>query len=355
MYLFSKKITIVRERILPLKRPASYHLLICFMGMLVIALVVSSCESKNQAGQDDDEKDKLLDFPAFITPVEEYFDLSIGNKPPIDSEAYRLKISGAVNNPASYSLAELRNMDMIEQTITVECIENQANGGLMGTAIWKGFDIYDLLENLGIQEGVSFVKYICADGYFTYNTLEELKNSHILGALYMNDEPIPRKFGFPLRIIFPGYYGVRQPGWVVEIALMVSGTKDFWGETQFLNWHTDSSMTVDSKIFFPANRDTLTLGKNVRIGGAAYGSKRISRVEITLDDGKSWITATKVQEIDQDYVWVFWEVNYTPQSTGSLTIRSRAVAGDGRIQSRDDAEYLDGTNSWPRVTVAVKN
>ena len=111
----------------------------------------------------------------------------------------------------------------------------------------------------------------------------------------MNDEPIPRKFGFPLRIIFPGYYGVRQPGWVVEIELLSSGIKDYWGEAQFQNWHTDSSMSVDSKVFFPANRDTLTLGENVRIGGAAYGSKRISGVELTLDDGKTWIPAPSGQ------------------------------------------------------------
>ena len=63
-------------------------------------------------------------------------------------------------------------------------------------------------------------------------------------------------------------------------------------------------MTVDSKIYFPSNNDTVTLGENLRIGGSAYGSKRISTVEITLDDGKSWIPATKVQEMDQDYVWV---------------------------------------------------
>jgi DMSO/TMAO reductase YedYZ molybdopterin-dependent catalytic subunit len=344
-----------------MKRIKKYNLFITIMVMLAMVFAMNCCESKNpegqdpQGGQDPDDTDELLDFPAFITPVEKYFDLSIGSKPLIDGDAYRLKISGAVDNPASFSLAELRNIKMIEQTLTVECIENQTNGNLIGTATWKGFDIHDLLEDLGIQESVTFVQYICADGYFTYNTLEELQNSNVLGALYMNDDPIPQKFGFPLRIIFPGYYGVRQPGWVVEIALLVSGTKDFWGESQFLNWHTDSTMTVDSKIFFPANRDTLTVGENVRIGGAAYGSKRISKVEITVDDGKTWIPATKVQEMDLDYVWVFWEVNYTPQSTGALTIRARATAGDGRIQSRDDPDYLDGTNSWPRITVSVED
>ena len=59
--------------------------------------------------------------------------------------------------------------------------------------------------------------------------------------------------------------------------------------------------------------------------------------------------------MDQDYVWVFWEAVYSPQSEGPLTIRSRATGHDGRIQPRNDYIYLDGTNSWPRVTIVVKD
>lgn len=324
-------------------------------GIFAMALALNSCESSNHTDQDPDDSFDMSGFPAFVTPAGEYFDLSLGAKPVIDEGAYRLKISGAVGEPASLSLETLKGLDMMEQTVTVECIHNPPNGNLLGTATWKGFRLYDLLKELGIKDGASFVRYRCADGYFTYNTLDELQSGNVLGALYMNGDPIPVKYGFPLRVIFPGYYGVRHPGWVVEIELLTSGIKDFWGQTQFEHWQTDSAMAIDSKIFFPANNDTLHLGENIRIGGTAYGSRRIAGVEITMDDGKTWIPATKVKETDQDHVWVFWVAHYTPQSTGNLTIRSKATAHDGREQSRDDHQYLDGTHAWPRVTVHVKD
>lgn len=330
---------------------SNYVICQAILGIFAMALILNACES----GKQDDQHNtpEMSDFPDFITPAGDYFVLSIGNKPDLDGEDYRLEISGTLGEPASFSLEALRKLDMVEQTVTIECIENPPNGNLLSTATWKGFRVYDLLAELGIPEDVAFVKYLCADGYFTYNTLEELQNRNVMGALDMNGAPIPVKYGFPLRIIFPGYYGVRQPGWVVGIQLIKSGIKDFWGETQFEKWHTDSSMTIDSKIFFPADDETVPMGENLRIGGAAYGSKRVARVEITTDDGQTWIQAEKVVQMDQDYVWVFWEADYTPQSTGSLTIRARATAGNGRVQSRDDNNYLDGTSAWPFVTVNV--
>lgn len=322
-------------------------------GIFLVMLLIYSCDTNAPA---DDNPDDLIDqpgFPSFITPINEYFELQINGDHTVDGASYKLKIEGAVNSPTEFSLEELRNMEMVEKTLTVECIENPINGKLLGTATWKGFRLYPLLEELGIEEGVSFVKYVCSDGYFTYNTIEELREGEIIGALYMNDEPIPEKYGFPLRILYPGYYGVRQPGWVVKIELLSSGIRDFWGQTQFEKWNTDSSMAIDSKIFFPSKNDTLILGENLTIAGAAYGSRRISSVEVTVDDGKTWMPATIKQSMDQDYVWVFWELEFTPQSAGNLSIRARATGQDGRVQPRDDFIYLDGTNAWPRVLVFV--
>ena len=332
-----------------------YRLFIYGWVMLALSSGMHSCESRQGGEPAPDDSFDLTGYPDFITPADQYFDLSLGAKPNIDANEYRLKISGAVGSPASFSLEELSSLEMFEQTLTIECIHNPPNGNLLGTATWQGFRLYDLLQGLGIGEGASFVKYISADGYFTYNTIEELKTGNVLGALYMNGEPIPRKFGFPLRILFPGYYGVRQPGWVTEIALLDSGIKDYWGEAQFQNWHTDSAMTVDSKIFFPSNRDTVALGEKLTIGGTAYGDRRISAVEITPDDGQTWIPAVKVREKDMDHVWVFWEAEYTPQTPGNLSFRARATGLDGRVQQRDDFTVLDGTNSWPRITVFVQD
>jgi len=225
------------------------------------------------------------------------------------------------------------------------------NGPLLGTATWKGFRIYDLLESLGIGEKAITVKYICADGYYTYNTIEELQHSDVIGALYMNGDPIPAKYGFPLRVIFPGYYGVRQPGWVVEMELLETTVVDYWSQSR---WDTDSTMTVDSKIFFPLNNSVIGIGDTLNIGGAAYGGRRISSVEITMDNGSSWVPATISKSVDEDFVWVFWQYSFIPGNTGSVTIRSRATDQDGRIQSVSDTKPLDGTNTQHSVTINVE-
>lgn len=326
-------------------------LFISSWGVLVTAMATFGCESNKQPDTKPGDSDQLVDFPAFITSVEDYFELSIGQIPDINGDSYQLEISGVVNNPAFLSLEVLKNKKLIERTFTIECIGNTAGGPLLGNATWKGFHLYDLLEDLGIKEGATAVKYICADGYYTFNTLEELQSAGVIGALYMNDSPIPAKYGFPLRIIFPGYYGVRQPGWVTEIEVVDSMEEDFWERS---GWITDTAMAIDSKFFFPPHNSNFTLGDSIRIGGAAFGSRRISAVDITLDYGKTWIPATISHNLDEDYVWVFWEVNVTPPTTGTLTLYSRATAQNGSIQPRDDIDMYDGTNSWPSLTISIK-
>jgi len=319
-------------------------------AMPAMVLIFSSCTSEKVDNETPGNHEAV--FPDFITSNSEYYDTRLDGIPEIDGESYELKISGAVDNPRTYSLEDLGKLEMVKKTLTIECIGNSANGSLMGNAEWRGFRVYDLLEGLGIQEGASTVKYISADGYFTFNTLDELQESEVLGALYMNDASIPPLYGFPLRIIFPGYYGVRQPGWVVEIEVLNTGPEDFWSGS---GWKTSTPMTVDSKIFFPANNDRFNPGDSIRIGGAAYGARRISSVEVTLDKGMTWMPATITRSLDKDYVWVFWELMITPQETGTITINSRATSADDAVQPRADTDYLDGTNSWPEVSIKVQN
>jgi len=319
-------------------------------GTLALLVALCSCDSGTPEGETPGSPDPVAVFPPFITPNEEYFDTRIDGVPSINAETYRLKISGAIDNPGSFTLTDLLGLEQVKKTLTIECIGNLPNGHLLGTAGWRGFRVYDFLDNLGIQEDAATVKYTSADGYFTYNTLEELKNKGVLGALFMNDEPIPPLYGYPLRIIYPGYFGVRQPGWIVEMEVLKSGPQDYWSGA---GWESDSSMAIDSKIFFPAKNSRIVLGDSIRIGGAALGARRISKVEITLDEGSTWIPAQVRQSMDEDHVWIFWEVYVTPQETGDVSIRSRATAEDGSVQPETDDNFTDGINSWPSVSVTV--
>ena len=321
-------------------------------GLILLASLISMSACEHYAGgkEDPDGPEPVEIFPSFINPNNAYIDTRIGLIPSIREEEYRLSISGAVRTPGTFSLEDLRELEQVKMTLTTECIGNPGNGSLVATAEWRGFRLYDLLETLGISDSATTVKYISADGYFTYNTLEEVEHGSVLGALYMNDEPLPERYGFPLRIIYPGYYGVRHPGWIEAIEVLGTGPEDFWSGS---GWKTDSAMSIDSKIFFPLNHTRYTLGDTVKIGGAAYGARRIRSVDVTVDDGESWMPATIRQRLDQDHVWVFWEAHVVPESAGSFTLRSRATALDGRVQQKLDNTPLDGTSSWPSVGIEV--
>ena len=103
-------------------------LLISWLGMLTTAITMSSCESEIQNQPTTDTTDQLLGFPTFITPAGTYFETSITDIPVIDGAEYELKISGAGVKPTVFSLQELLDLEMVERTLTIECIGNPVNG-----------------------------------------------------------------------------------------------------------------------------------------------------------------------------------------------------------------------------------
>jgi len=290
------------------------------------------------------------EFPDFITENEDYFTTRIGGIPEIDAETYRLSITGLVDRPGSFTLDELYSLELTELPLTVECIGNWPNGYLVGTAVWKGFDLYDFLASLEPDESATGVRYLAADGYYASHTLEQLRDNQVTAALYMNEEVLPPNQGFPLRILSPGFYGVKQPAWVTEIEVIDRPLEDYW---QDRGWDVSPPMDVDSKIFFPENRATLPAGVPVEIGGAAFGGTRIARVDVTTDGGTLWQETEIVESMDADNVWVFWKTTVVFLIPGTYTISSRATDIHGNEQPEKDPYGLDGNNSRPGVMVDV--
>ncbi|MHA2380394.1 MAG: molybdopterin-dependent oxidoreductase [Candidatus Thorarchaeota archaeon] len=317
-------------------------------GALITVAVVVLLISTNPwpLGQDDEPSG----FPDFFTKNEDYFVTRIGGVPEINRDTYQLEIKGLIDNPTSFSLDELQSLNLTELPLTIECIGNSENGKLVATAMWKGFNLFDLLETLGISESATGVRYLAADGYYASHTLEQLENNGVLGALYMNGVEIPPIQGFPLRILNPGYYGVKQPAWVVEIEVIDRPLEDYW---QDRGWDTSPPMEIDSKIFFPAGSTPVNVSQNLKVGGCAFGGTRVRNVEYTIDDGATWNNATIVQQIDADNVWVFWEIDVSFSATGQIILQIRAADIHDNQQSKTDSSYIDGTSSWPQLVINV--
>ena len=315
-----------------------------FPLLLVIMLGFIACTSEKFAVKESG-------FPDFITSNENYYVTRIGEVPQIDASSYSLEVKGLVDRPGSFSLDELYAMEMVEVPLTVECIGNSPSGPLVSTAVWKGFRLYELLQSLGVHQDATGVRYEAADGYYASHTMEQIRDNGILAALYMNGEPILPLHGFPLRILNPGYFGVKQPAWVTSIEVIDMPMKDYWEDR---GWDCSPPMDIDSIIFQPARGAKVAAGEALRISGAAFGGTRVAKVELTADKGKSWSAAEIVKKMDADNVWVFWEADLVFPQRGSYTVNVRATDIQGNTQIETDPDRYDGANDWPLIRVTVE-
>ncbi len=290
-------------------------------------------------------------FPPFITPNGDYFVTRIGALPKIDPSSYRLEVKGLVKTPKSFGLEELYAMPMKELTLTIECIGNGAGGPLVSTAVWKGVPLYDLLKTLGLSDTATGVRYEAPDSYYASHTLAQVRDNGVLVAMSMNGEPIPPLHGFPVRILNPGFYGVKQPAWITSITVIDKPMKDYWEDS---GWDCSPPMAVDSTFFFPKNAAIVKPGEPLKLGGAAFGGTRVARVELTSDGGKTWTEAAIVKKMDADHVWVFWEAELAFPAAGNYLVQARATDIHGHRQPENDPDPADGTDEWPSLKVRVK-
>jgi hypothetical protein len=290
----------------------------------------------------------LGQFPDFITANDDYYVTRIGELPEIDPASYALDVTGRVEQPRSFTLAELGELPQRELTLTVECIGNSTDGKLVSTAVWGGFELMNLLDGLGIEDGATGVRYEAADGYYATHTLDQLRNNGILGAIEMNGVPIPPLHGFPLRILNPGFYGVKQPAWVTGIEVIDMPETDYWEDR---GWDVSPPMAVDTRFFFPENDSQVAADEEILVGGASFGGTRVAGVEVSFDDGGSWIPADIVDSVDKDDVWVFWQAAVELPGPGEYNLTARATDHTGAVQPGQDENNLDGNNTRPVITV----
>src|SRR5215207_7484197 len=149
---------------------------------------------------------------------------------------------------APFLASEIKPTSAIEEFVTLECVSNKIGGDLIGTALWKGVRLKDILEIAKILPGVQYIVFRCSDGYDVGIPLNKgLMNETIL-AYEMNLAPLTSKHGFPIRAIVPGLYGMMNPKWITEIEL---GDKVYEGYWQRNGWSNIAEYNTGSSIVIP--------------------------------------------------------------------------------------------------------
>ncbi|RFU35632.1 hypothetical protein B7463_g648, partial [Scytalidium lignicola] len=363
----------------------------------------------------------------FLTSPELFYVRNHGPVPQVDDSTimdWEFSIEGLVKNPIKLTLRDvIESYSQITVPITLVCAGNRRkeqnqvrkskgfSWGAAGvsTALWTGIALSDVIHK---AQPLRAARYVCLEGADKlpngyYGTSVKLNwvmdpNRGIMLAYKMNGKLLPPDHGKPLRAVIPGQIGGRSVKWLKRI-ILTSEPSDNWyhiydnrvlptmiSPEQSANepklWKDDRyaiyDLSPNSATAYPAHDERLYLENAAdvyRVRGYAYsgGGRRITRVEVTLDKGRSWALAD-IRYFEDDYreyadedetlfggkldngwretcfAWCFWEVDIKVSDLKiSKDIMVRAMDESMNVQPRDMYWSVLGmmNNPWYRISI----
>jgi DMSO/TMAO reductase YedYZ molybdopterin-dependent catalytic subunit len=303
----------------------------------------------------------------FVTDNEEFYLVQHYGQPEVDNDAWRLRVTGMVDDELEFSLSDLMNGNTVEQQVGFECGGNSQRlfHGLIGNANWRGVSLRDILQRAGIQDGAKEVVFFGADvateeirgrevdkAFARSLSIPDAMREENMLAFEMNGEPLPHYHGKPLRLIVPGWYGVANVKWLTQIHVQntrymgrfmgrdyVTLKKENVGGLE--RWVENSVTTMNLKSSIV--RVTEMGGRYSIQGFVLNDGTPLRSVEIKIDNGP-WQTA-EMNPNNTQYSWKLFSLDWTNPTPGDHTLVSRVTDINDNVQATP-AELPEKVSYW---------
>jgi DMSO/TMAO reductase YedYZ molybdopterin-dependent catalytic subunit len=140
-----------------------------------------------------------------VTPLEQFGTMGPTDRV-VDLSGWRLDVSGHVRRPLRLEYAQLTALPSIEREVLLICPGVFANHGR-----WKGVSIRRLLEQADFDRKATRVVIEAIGQKSAAFSLADILAEKIFLAYQVNGTILPRKHGYPLRLVAEDHYG---DGWV---------------------------------------------------------------------------------------------------------------------------------------------
>jgi len=292
-----------------------------------------------------------------ITPNNEFYITSYSDAvPAIDPKRFSLRVEGLVEKPYTLNLEELKGMKDKTEFVTLECIGNPVGGDSISNALWDGVTLKKIIDKAVPKKAIVKTVFYSEDGYSDSIPYSLSLSEDVFLAYEMNGEPLPMKHGYPLRAIVPGIYGMKHVKWLSKIELVNYDYRGYWEKK---GWSDDATIPDKSQILMPMDGKKIPLGNYV-VGGVAFaGRYGISKVQISLDNKRTWHDAALKPPFSK-WSWVIWTYNWEPSQGGEYTITVRGIDREGKVQESPSLlgtlfrSFPDGAKGLHSVSVDVK-
>ena len=252
----------------------------------------------------------LQDLDGILTPNGLFYERHHGGIPDIDPARHRLMIHGLVETPLVLTMDDIRRFPSESHIHFLECsgnpgfeaIKGQAASdlvGLVSCAEWTGVRLATVLREAGLKPEAKWVVAEGADAAALTRSIPVEKCLDDALLVYsQNGERLRPQQGYPLRVILPGFEGNMNVKWLRRLNVTAEPAYSREETAKYTDSMPDGTarqfsvvMEAKSIITRPSGAQRIVRGFNEITGISWSGRGRIQRVEVSVDDGRTWADA----------------------------------------------------------------
>ena len=151
--------------------------------------------------------------------------------PVIDTEEWVFVVEGLVEAPYSATFEEFLRLHSDTRVTDFHCV----TGWTKFDSVWGGVT-YDIIhEMVKPKPEARYVTFETVEGYTTSLPISDLRKLDALFAYKLDDAPLPREHGGPLRLVVPQKYGYKSAKWVVKLRYTSTQELGYWESRGYSN------------------------------------------------------------------------------------------------------------------------
>jgi DMSO/TMAO reductase YedYZ molybdopterin-dependent catalytic subunit len=156
--------------------------------------------------------------------------LSAGPTPHTPLEEWTFAISGAIDNPVSWTWDELLALPAETPTVDIHCVTKWSK---LDTT-WKGVSVDTLLGD--VKTDAKYVSAWCDGGYTANLPLADVTGGQAWIAYEFDGKPLEPEHGGPARLLVPHLYFWKSAKWVRGLELLDHDEPGFWETYGYHNY-----------------------------------------------------------------------------------------------------------------------
>ncbi|WP_407165006.1 sulfite dehydrogenase [Bradyrhizobium sp. ORS 111] len=307
----------------------------------------------------------LQELDGIITPNGLFYERHHGGVPTIDPAEHRLMLHGMVDRPLVFTMDDIRRFPSQSRIHFLECSGNPVYTkpygrtasdlvGLLSCAEWTGVPLKTVLNEAGLQAGAKWIVAEGADAAALTRSIPIEKCLDDAMLVYsQNGERLRPQQGYPLRLLLPGFEGNMNVKWLRRLKVVAEPAYSREETSKYTDPMPNGTareftfyMEAKSIITRPSGGQKLTTKGFHEITGLAWsGHGKIKRVEVSVDDGKTWQDAVLQEPVLTRALTRFrlpWHWDGAP-----AVIQSRAIDETGYMQpTLAELVAVRGVNSF---------